>query len=103
MKDKITSFITLAADETNHMLFKAGAKAGSQAVIALADDIHHTCKAMKQSKDGMAMPLLAIIFPRLNESLLRSQEEISRCEELVTRMRMQRQLAANVPPEVDED
>jgi hypothetical protein len=104
MKEKINNFITLAADETNHMLFRAGAKAGSQAVIALADDIHHTCKAMKQSKAGMAEPLLMILFPRLGESLQRSQEEISRVEEIVARMRTQRNLASlQDDDEIEED
>jgi hypothetical protein len=86
------------------MLFRAGAKAGSQAVIALADDIHNTCKSMKSSKHGMALPLLAVLFPRLNESLIKSQEEISRVEELVARMRAQRQLTTPVlEGEVEED
>lgn len=105
MKDKINSFIAFAADDTNHMLFRAGAKAGSQAVIALADDIHNTCKAMKSSKSGMALPLVAILFPKLNESLQRSQEETERVKTLVARMRAQRQLTATpaLQDEVEED
>lgn len=61
-------------------MFKAGARAGGETVVALADDIHTVAKLAVGSEDGAGFALLRAMFPQTATTVERNIEKIDNLE-----------------------
>ena len=61
-------------------MFKAGARAGSETVVALADDIHAASKLAVSSKEGAGLAVLRAMFPTTAVAIECNVEKIDKLE-----------------------
>ena len=76
----LIEFLKFCSEERNVKMFKAGARAGGETVIALADDIHSVSKLAVGSKDGAGFALLRAMFPTTATVVARNVEKIENLE-----------------------
>lgn len=62
-------------------MFKAGARAGGDTVLALADDIHKVSKLAIGSKEGAGFAVLRAMFPTTADVIERNAQRIEKLEE----------------------
>lgn len=62
-------------------MFKAGARAGGEMVVALADDLHAVSKLAVASEEGAGFALLKAMFPTTAATAERNAEKIGNLEE----------------------
>jgi|13_taG_2_1085334.scaffolds.fasta_scaffold08153_2 hypothetical protein len=76
----LIEFLKFCADERNVKMFKAGARAGGETVVALADDLHTVSKIAVGSKEGAGLALLRTMFPTTANVVERNVEKIDSLE-----------------------
>ena len=77
----LINFLKFCSEERNVQMFKAGARAGSETVISLADDLHTVSKLAVGSKEGAGLALLRAMFPTTAVTVERNVRRIEELEE----------------------
>ena len=78
--NKLLNFLKFCSEENNVQLFKAGARAGSEAVLSLADDLHNISKIAVGSKEGAGLALLRAMLPITAQTIERNVKRIEELE-----------------------
>ena len=76
----LLNFLKFCAEEKNIKMFKAGARAGGETVISLADDLHTVSKLAVGSKEGAGLALLRAMFPTTAVTVERNVRRIEELE-----------------------
>ena len=76
----LIEFLKFCSDERNVKMFKAGARAGNETVLALADDLHTVSKIAVGSKEGAGLAILRAMFPTTANVVERNIEKIDSLE-----------------------
>ena len=76
----LIGFLKFCAEERNVKMFKAGARAGGETVVALADDLHTVSKLAVGSEEGAGFAILRAMFPTTANVVERNAEKIDNLE-----------------------
>ena len=76
----LIEFLKFCSEERNVKMFKAGARAGGETVVALADDLHTVSKLAVGSKEGAGLAILRAMFPMTADTVQRNVEKIDKLE-----------------------